>query len=160
MRFVFLSYLSEVDLEASGRAGVHELYALTRFSSRSPNPLRDFSISRKSTRRIANLKCGKGKERLETIEEVELSLLVENKEVAAAIDRLFHVPGHAEMASRHSRGLGSVFDRAYRCASAFVEPAPTVSRPGSVEIETTIFCHYEIDLKLHSIFRVNDNRTI
>jgi hypothetical protein len=93
------------------------------------------------------------KESLAGVQEVELSLLVENAEVREAIGRLFKTTDHGDFVSRHPRGLGSVFDVAYRWSAGFVQPG---AQSGTVELETTIFFREAFDLRIHSVFRVEE----
>lgn len=154
-RFVFLAFLSHVTLTPDGRPAVHELYGLSRYSSRSLNPLEDYQLRRRSTRRNVKLEPGQNrKENLATIEEVDLGLLVDNREVLEALSRLFRTVGHVEPVSRHSRGFGSMFDRAFRCASAFVSAS---KEEGVGEVEATVYYRNSIDLKLKSVYRVGGN---
>lgn len=150
--------MSEVNLRPGGPPAVHEVFALTRFSSRFPNPLQEYQLKRRVTRKVASLPHGsEPAQPMENIEGVEMSLLVENVEVADALARLFNTVGHEELFSRHARGLGSRFDRAFRCATAFVEPEAAAGKTvlrGQVEIESTILCRDLPDLTIHSIFRV------
>ena len=157
-RLVFLAYMSDVYLRPGGPPAVHEIFVLTRFSSRFPNPLQEYRLKRRVTRKVASLPqgCGRAQD-MDNIVGVEMSLLVENVEVADALARLFNTVGHDELFSRHARGLGSRFDRALRCATAFVEPEATLGKKvlrGQVEVESTIFCREVPDLTIHSIFRV------
>lgn len=158
-RFVFLAFMSDVNMRLGGKSAVHDIYALSRFSSRSDNPLEAYSMKRRITRRLVTLpRAEAAKRRLATIQTVDVRELVNNTEIHGALARLFKTVGHDDFASRDSRGAGSQFDRCFFCGSVFIEPmvsiAPNVN-PGMVEIETTIYCHDSIDLQLHSVFRVD-----
>lgn len=158
-RLIFLSYLSEVNLHFGGRYSIHELYVLTLYSSRFQNPVKEYAIRRRVTRKVARLQSQSTKQDLTTIQEVDTSLLIENREVSDAIQRLRSTVGHDDFPTRQSRGWGSQVDRCFLCASSMVDPIAR-SGPGApsgaVEIETTVYCSDAADLKLHSIFRVEE----
>ncbi len=147
-----------MNLEFDGPPAVHELFVLIRFSSRAEDPLRHYSVRRRATRNLAELQVSQdNRVALSANDEVDVGLLVENVETADAISRLLKSAGQGDFLSRHSRGLGSWFNASYKCAAAFVKPAPLTSgggTSGAVEIETAIYYRETLDVKIHSVFRV------
>ncbi len=151
--------MSDVTMKQGGRPAVHDVYALTRFSSRSENPLEEYALKRRVTRKMGSLsKDHEVKRKFTMMQEQDARVLVENIEIHEALSRLFNTVGHDDFVSRESRGMGSLFDRCFFCGSAFIEPVPLDRpkfTPGAAEVETTIYCGDAVDLTLHSVFRVD-----
>lgn len=152
-RVVFVASLNDVTLLPQGRPTAYRLYALCRYTPLSPTPLDDYEVKSRITRAsVAKLPSqARAKRRLATVEPVQMALLLENIEVQKAIGRLFHTVDHGALTAISTMGWGSVFEAAFLCNSAFVEPG---SSTGAVELETTIYYAGLTDLKLHSILRV------
>jgi len=93
------------------------------------------------------------RDRLTTVEPVPLPLLLENVEVQMAIGRLFRAVEYDALNLISTLGWGSMFEAAYLCASETIQPGGI---SGRAELEATIYHLGRIDIKLHSLFRIEE----
>lgn len=152
-KVVFLAHLNDVTLRPNGRSTTYKLYALTRYVPFGQSPMREYEVRRRSTR-VKSARLGSGQDertQLHNVESVQLPLLLENIEVQMAIGRLFHRVDNETLTTMATAGWGSVFEAAFLCASETVEPGGV---SGRVELEAKIYHLESLDLRMHSIFRI------
>lgn len=150
---VFLANLNEVILSPNGRTTTYKLYALTRYVPFEANPLGEYELKKRSTRvRSAKLMGGQDRrDRLNTVEQVPVSLLLENGDVQMALGRLYHRIDRDTLDMISTVGWGSLFEAAYLCASEVIQPG---GQTGRVELEAKIYYLESLDFRLHSVFRI------